>query len=75
MGRLDNKVAVVTGGGRGIGKGIAQVLAREGASVVLADIDMENARKTASELEAAGTKALVLETDPRRPSAVLYPSK
>lgn len=63
MGRLDNKVAIVTGGGRGIGKGIALVLAREGASIVLADIDLENARSTAAELESAGAKALVLETD------------
>jgi len=39
MGRLDGKVAFVTGGGRGIGRGISLVLAREGARLVLADIE------------------------------------
>ncbi len=63
MGRLDNKVAMITGGGRGIGKGIALVLAREGAEIVIADIDTDNAERTAQELQAAGTKASVVRCD------------
>lgn len=63
MGKLEGKVALVTGGGRGIGKGIVEVLSREGASIVIADIDMANARKTADELQAGGRKAAVVELD------------
>jgi meso-butanediol dehydrogenase/(S,S)-butanediol dehydrogenase/diacetyl reductase len=55
MGRLDGKVAFVTGGGRGIGRGISLVLAREGARLVLADIDRASAEETAAELRSAGT--------------------
>lgn len=63
MGRLDNKVAMITGGGRGIGRGIALVLAREGAEIVIADIDSANAERTAAELQAAGTKVSVVHCD------------
>jgi NAD(P)-dependent dehydrogenase (short-subunit alcohol dehydrogenase family) len=63
MGRLDQKVAIVTGGGRGIGQGIARVLAREGAAIVIADVDIENANRTATELRAGGTKAEVVRCD------------
>ncbi len=55
MGRLDNKVAIVTGAGRGLGKGIAMQLALEGAKVVAAD--MAPADKTVAEIEAAGGTA------------------
>lgn len=50
MGRLDDKVAIVTGSGRGIGRGIVERLAAEGASVVVADINEESARETAAAL-------------------------
>ncbi len=63
MGRLDNKVAVVTGGGRGIGRGITEVLISEGAAVVIADIDLESARATEKELRAAGAEITVVEMD------------
>lgn len=63
MGRLEGRTAIVTGGGRGIGKGIALVLQREGAALVLADVDLENAHATAKEIAATGGKALVVETD------------
>ena len=63
MGSLDKKVAVVTGGGRGIGRGICEVLAREGARLVIADIDLENARRTAADLRAAGADVHVVACD------------
>lgn len=63
MGRLEDKVAFVTGGGRGIGRGICPALAAEGATVVVADLDMTTANQTAGELENAGRKALALALD------------
>lgn len=63
MGILDGKTALVTGGGRGIGKGIAVELAKEGADIVIADIDLDNAETTAIELRALGRKVSVVEMD------------
>ena len=57
---LTDQVAVVTGAARGIGRGIASVLAAEGASVVIADIDAEAAERTAAEL---GERAVAVATD------------
>jgi NAD(P)-dependent dehydrogenase (short-subunit alcohol dehydrogenase family) len=54
MGQLDGKVAVVTGGARGIGAGIAKVMAEQGAQVAILDLDGETAAKTASELATPG---------------------
>jgi len=52
MGLLDGQVAVVTGAGSGIGAGIARVLAREGATLVLTDLDRERVAEHAAELGA-----------------------
>ncbi|MGH2632878.1 MAG: SDR family NAD(P)-dependent oxidoreductase [Tepidiformaceae bacterium] len=54
MGSLDGKIAVVTGGARGIGAGIGRVLAREGATVALIDLDGDEAEKTAAALAVPG---------------------
>ena len=47
----ENRVAVVTGGGQGIGKGIVEQLCRDGYAVVLADLNETTAKATAAELE------------------------
>ncbi len=52
--KLKDKVAIVTGGAMGIGKGIARVFAREGARVVIADVNRAEGEKTAAELAAGG---------------------
>lgn len=63
MGQLNGKVAIVTGGNRGIGKGIAKGLAAEGASLTIAARDAELLEETANELRANGTKVLAVPTD------------
>ena len=64
MGRLDGKVALVTGSARGIGKGIATVLASEGADVIVADLLIDLAFQTAGELQNRhGVTTMALEMD------------
>ena len=60
---LQDRVAVVTGAGRGIGAAIAQGLAREGAHVVVADVDLTAAEETAAGLRAMGRVAMAVRTD------------
>jgi 3-oxoacyl-[acyl-carrier protein] reductase len=55
-----NKTAVVTGAGQGIGKGIAEKLAKEGCNIVVADINLKEAKKTASQI---GKKAIAVQCD------------
>lgn len=57
MGILDGKAVVVTGGGRGIGRGHCLHLAQQGASVVVNDIDLDEAKKVVSEISEQGGKA------------------
>lgn len=59
MGRLDDKVAIITGSGRGIGQAMALLFAQEGAKVVVNDIDEDVALKVKEEIEKQGGKAAV----------------
>lgn len=61
--RLKNKVAIVTGSTAGIGRGIATVFAREGASVVVSGRSMERGREIAEEIKAAGGEVLFVPAD------------
>ena len=66
MGKLDGKVAIVTGAGQGIGRGVALALAKEGASVVLADIQEAACQRTANDIKAIGARALPVTCDVSR---------
>ncbi|MET7475635.1 SDR family NAD(P)-dependent oxidoreductase [Streptomyces sp. NPDC005648] len=67
---LQGKVAVVTGGARGIGAGIATVLAAKGAAVAVWDLNAEGAEKTAAEIQAAGGRAVAVAGDAAEATAV-----
>ena len=58
--KLEGKVALVTGGAQGIGRAIALALAREGAKVVLSDINLEKAQETGREIESLGREAFAV---------------
>ncbi|MEW6101157.1 MAG: 3-oxoacyl-[acyl-carrier-protein] reductase [Candidatus Omnitrophota bacterium] len=61
--RLKNKVALVTGAARGIGKAIALLFAKEGADIAVADVNMEEAQNACREIEALGRQALAVTMD------------
>ena len=63
MGQLEGKVAIITGAGTGIGKGIAGVFAREGATLVIASRKQENLERTAAALRPGGATVAVVPTD------------
>lgn len=68
--RLRDKIAIVTGGGKGIGKAISLAFAREGATVVMAARDLSGMENTAREIFSAGGKADALVTDVSREEQV-----
>ncbi|MBK8603440.1 MAG: glucose 1-dehydrogenase [Saprospiraceae bacterium] len=67
MNALENKVAIVTGGGSGIGRASAILLATEGAKVVIADVDVEGSQETVTKITSAGGEAIFIKTDTSKP--------
>ena len=70
MGRLDARVALVTRAGQGIGRGIALVLAREGAKVCVAELKEHRGERTVQEIRTAGGEALAIVADVGRKADV-----
>ena len=70
MENLNGKVAVVTGGGSGIGRALSLAFAAEGMSVAVSDVDLAAAEAVATEVEATGAKAIAVQTDVRKRDAV-----
>ena len=70
MGTFENKVALVTGAGRGLGRACAQVFAREGARVVVATRTPENGEETVRLIKQAGGEAIFIQTDVSKPADV-----
>ena len=68
--RLAGKVAIVTGGGSGIGRGIVLAMAQEGARIAIPDIQAENAEKVVGELKGLGREAIAMRTDVTRAADV-----
>jgi NAD(P)-dependent dehydrogenase (short-subunit alcohol dehydrogenase family) len=66
MGRIDNKVALITGGSSGIGRAAARLFAQEGAKVVIADINIEGGEETLRIVREAGCEALFVRADVSR---------
>ena len=60
---LNGKVALITGGAQGIGRIICEELAEQGAHVILGDVNLEGAEKTAGELKEKGVKASAIKID------------
>lgn len=68
--KLKGKKAFITGGARGIGKSVAEGLAQAGADIAIVDLDIEEAEKTAKELESFGVKTIAVKTDVTDPDSV-----
>lgn len=61
--KLDGKVAIVTGGGRGIGRGIALAFAEAGADVVIPDLNLDDAKATAEDIRTLGRRVIAVKCD------------
>ena len=61
--KLKDRVAIVTGGGKGIGQEICLGLVKEGAKIVIAEIDIENSEKAKKKIIEAGSEAIIIKTD------------
>jgi meso-butanediol dehydrogenase / (S,S)-butanediol dehydrogenase / diacetyl reductase len=61
--KLTGKVALIAGGGQGIGEGIVRCLAEEGADVAVCDIDLENAERVSGDVQETGRRALAISAD------------
>lgn len=70
MKRLNNKVALITGAGSGMGKAQAILFAKEGAKIIAADIDMSGLEKTVEEIRSAGGDAYAVQIDVSKKSSV-----
>src|SRR5581483_8175956 len=70
MGLVDGKVALVTGGARGIGRATAELLAAEGARVAVADLNRSGVDEVVSGIEARGGEGLALAADVAQPEQV-----
>ena len=68
--RLKDRVAIVTGGGQGIGRAISLVFAKEGAHIVVAEFNASTAETVVAEVEALGVRGLAVQTDVSRPESV-----
>ena len=68
MGLLEGRIAIITGSGRGIGRSVAILFAREGAKVVVSDLDEKPAREVAEEIKNTGGDCLVFPGDVTKPS-------
>lgn len=67
---LKGNVAIVTGGARGLGKAMATALAQAGSNIVIADLDITEAQKTANELQKEGVEAIAIQVDVTQPEQV-----
>lgn len=67
---VDGRVVVITGAGQGIGRAYARHFAANGAIPVIADINGDNGKRVAAEIETAGGRALAVQTDVTRPDSV-----